>query len=206
MDILTTSLSAAVSAALSVPVAGWLAQKFIEGRLNKDLESYKAQIKRESDAEIESLKSRLQVSAKEREISINWLHQKRAAAIENLYSSLVELEYKTRVILDFMSPRTPDDIRKYTKEAHESIQIVYKTYLKSKIFLHLQTCQKTEAVLNAFQDPTAMYYGFLGVYDDHELSSLTDIKDHAWDELQERLIPAMNELEGEYRSILGVNI
>lgn len=187
-----------------VGAAGWLATKFIENRLNREIEDYKAKLKVESDAEIENLKSRLQIVAKEREIAVNWLHQKRATAIETLYSSLVDLQHAVRVVLDILSPRNPPDIRKFSSEAVKKLHQTYEAYLKAKIYLSPLTCEKIEKVLQGIQDPVVMYDLYLGNYDDHELHTLTDVKDHAWKDIQEVVPAALSELEFDFRSVLGV--
>lgn len=141
--------------AVLITAAGWLASKLFENRINRDFESYKAHLKAESDFEIESLKSRLQIAAKEREIAMAWLYQKRAAAIETLYASLVDLQHSVRIVLDIFSPRNPTEIRKYTMDAFNQSQEVYKSYLKAKIFLAPETCEIVERVLKGIQDPIA---------------------------------------------------
>ncbi len=204
MNFTNFILSVVSGAALSIPAAAWLAKKFIETRLEKELEQYKYKLKKESDLDIEHLKSKLQSSIKEREITATWLHQKRANAIEGLYSSMVELHHSVRIVLDILSPRAPSDIRKYTQEAYEKIQSTYSTYLKTRIFLSHETCGKVEDVLHAFQDPLTTYYGFLGNYGDNEPHTLVDVKDHSWKELRSKVLPAMKELESEFRTVLGV--
>lgn len=204
MSFINFLLSVMSGSVLSIPAAAWLAKKFVDTRLNKELEQYKSELKKESDLELEHLKSKLQFAIKEREITVTWLHQKRANAIEGLYSSLVELHDSVRVVLDVLSPRAPSDIRKYTQEAYEKIQSTYSTYLKTRIFLNHETCEKVEDVLNAFQDPLTTYYSFLGNYDDHELHTLADVKNHSWKELRSKVFPAMKELESEFRTVLGV--
>ncbi|MBV6754525.1 hypothetical protein KV580_29860 [Pseudomonas chlororaphis] len=204
MDFTNFLLSVVSGAALSIPSAAWLAKKFVEARLDKELEQYKSKLKKESDLDIEHLKSKLQSSIKEREITVAWLHQKRANAIEGLYSSMIELHHSVRIVLYALSPRAPSDIRKYTKEAYERIQSTYLTYHKTRIFLSHETCAKVEDVLDALQDPLTTYYGFLGNYDDDELHTLADVKDHSWKELRSKIFPAMKELESEFRTVLGV--
>lgn len=84
-----------------------------------------------------------------------WLYQKRAAAIETLYASLVDLQHSVRIVLDIFSPRNPTEIRKYTMDAFNQSQEVYKSYLKAKIFLAPETCEIVERVLKGIQDPIA---------------------------------------------------
>lgn len=204
MELLTLLIAVLGGSAVLIAAAGWLASKFFENRLNRDIETFKARITAESEAEIENLKSRLQVAAKEREIAITWLHQKRAASVEALYTAMVDLQHSVRIVLDIFSPHNPADIRKYTAEAFKRTQEVYASYLKAKIFMAPLTCEKIERVLDGLQDPLVMYYGYLGNYDDHELSSLSDVKDHAWKKIRDSVPPALAELETEFRQILGV--
>lgn len=204
METINFILSLIGGTVILIPAASFLTIKLLENRLNKDIESYKATLKAESEIETEKLKAQLQVLAKEREITVNWLHQKRATAIEELFSALVDLRYSVRFVLSLFSPRDPKDIRKRTEDAVGKIRDVYVKYNKARIFLNTETCKKIDEVLAGIEDPTIMYFGFLGNYDDDELHTLVDVKDHAWKELQNRVIPAMEELEKEFRHILGV--
>ena len=204
MELLPLLLPILGGSVVLIPGAGWLATKLVENRLNRDIETFKAKLKAESDIEIESLKSRLQVTAKEREITVTWLHQKRAVAIENLYAATVDLQHSVRIVLDIFSPRNPSDIRKYTAEAFQKVKEVYLCYLKAKIFLAPLTCEKIESVLDGLQDPLVMYYGYLGNYEDHELNTLSGVKEQAWKEIRDSVPPALRELETEFRQVLGV--
>jgi len=187
-----------------VLAAAWLATKLIESHLNQEIEIFKARIKSDSDSEIENLKSRLQVAAKEREIAVNWLHQKRAASIEGLYTALVDLRLAVRVVLDFCSPRKPSDIRNLTSNAVNKFHQTYEAYLKAKIFLSPVTREKIDKVLLGIQDPIVMYNLYLYNYDDHELHTLSDVKDHAWKEIRDVVPAALDELEYDFRQVLGV--
>lgn len=205
MELILDLIELLGGVAVLVAGAGWLATKFIENRLGREFEEFKIKLKITSDAEIENLKSRLQVAAKEREISVNWLHQKRANAIETLYSALVDLQYVVQIVLDILSPRNPLDIRKYSSEAVMKFHQTYEAYLKAKIFLSPLTCEKIEKVLHGIQDPVVMYDLYLKNYDDHELNTLTDVKDYAWRDIQAVVPAAIRELESDFRSVLGVN-
>lgn len=204
MELILELIKLLGGAAVLIGAAGWLATKFIENRLNREIEAYKARLKAESDTEIENLKSHLQVAAKEREIAVSWLHQKRATAIESLYSSLADLQHAARVVLDILSPRNPTDIRKCSSEAVKILHQTYAAYHKAKIFLSPLTCEKIEKVLQGIQDPVIMYDLYLENYDDHELNTLTDVKNNAWEGIQTVVPAALNELESEFRLVLGV--
>ena len=193
----------------TVALAGattWLATKLIENRFARSIEEYKSRLKAESDEQIESLKSHFQVAAKEREITASWLHQKRAAVIETLYSSLVDLQNSTRIVLDILSPNDPLDIRKCSTEAVTKLHNTYNAYLKAKIFLSNNTCDAIEKVLNGIQNPVIMYSLYLGNYEDNELSTLIDVKERAWKEILEVVPSALRELESDFRQVLGVEL
>lgn len=204
MDLIPQIISLLGGSVVLVGAAGCLATKLIENRLAREIEEYKTKLKSESDAEVESLKSRLQIAAKEREIAVNWLHQKRAIAIETLYSALVDLQHVVRIALDVLSPRNPQDIRKYSSEAIAKLRQTYEAYLKAKIFLSPATCEKIDNVLRGIQDPVVTYDLYLGNYDDNELHTLVDVKGHAWNEVQDIVPAALDDLEFEFRKILGV--
>jgi len=182
----------------------WLTQRLIEGRLKKDMEDHKSKLKAASDAEIESLKSRLQIAAMEREVTVNWLHEKRASAIESIYASLIDLNQAVRIVLDLHSPRQPEDIRRYSAEAVKKFRSTYDSYLKARVFLSPASCERIDQVLQGIQGPIVRYELFLRNYDDHELHSLVDVKNGAWREIQAVVPPALLELESDMRKLLGV--
>lgn len=204
MELLQVLITTLGGSALVVGAAAWLAKALITSRLNVDIENYKARLKAASDVEIEGLKSQLQVAAKEREIAVNWLHQKRANAIESMYAALVELEESVRVVLDIFSPRNPADIRRYTADAVAKGREVHSAFLRTKIFLTPQTSEILERVLHGLKEPVETYNMYLKNYDDHELHSLSDRKDEAWREVGEVVPRALVELENEFRAVLGV--
>ena len=204
MELLTQTIAFFGGSAVIIGAAGFFATKLIENRLNRDIETFKMRIKAESDLEIESLKSRLQVAAKEREITVTWLHEKRATSVEALYTALLDLQNSVQIVLGIFSPRNPTDIRKYTSEAYKKAHEVYDNYWKAKIFLAPLTCEKIEKVLDGIQDPLVTYYGFLGNYDDHELNTLSGVKEQAWQKIRDSVPSALIELEAEFRQILGV--
>ena len=183
MPIISLLASVVGGSAVLVASARWMAGKLIENGLNKSIEAYKSSLRSESDAEIERLKSSLQMSVKEQEIEASWLHQKRAAAIEGLHSALVDLQKSVRIVLDMFSPRDPGDIRIYSADAVKKVRETYDVYLKAKIFMSPATCEKIERVLRGIEEPVVLYECYLSNYDDHELHTLSDVKDRAWEDI-----------------------
>jgi len=93
--ILNVLASVGVSAALSATLL-WLTKPWISEPLknsikheyDQKLETHKAQLKAQSDVEIEQLKSRLNIAATEHQITFTNLHERRAEVIAEMYSLL----------------------------------------------------------------------------------------------------------------------
>ena len=234
MDYTNLGITFVSAIAVTIPSASWLVKKYLENDLKKNIEKYKdtlklasnselekikvelksksdselerlkVQLQSESNSELESLKSKHQILIKRRAEEINYLHQKRANAIEVLYVSLVELHEAAYLVLNIFSPKNPADIRKYTQDAFEKVCAVNTEYLKAKIYISPQTCEVIKDVIDPFRSSIQMYYAYQHNYDDHELDTISDVKDRSWKEIEESVNPAMKELEEEFRKLLGV--
>lgn len=79
------SIAAVVSGGMA-----WLTKSVISHFLSRKIEAYKEaykiELKRESDKEIEEVKSRLQIVALERQIVFSRLHEKRAEIVAETYA------------------------------------------------------------------------------------------------------------------------
>lgn len=206
MDLVYIFLSVVGGSGVAVAAAAWLASKLVNNRLEKDFENYKLNIRIQSEERIENLKSKLQILVKEHELSNSWIYKKRASAIERLHSSFVDIQSSTRDVLDIYSSRDPVDIRRQTKSAVDEIKGAYNGYQKSRIYLTSLTCAKIDEFFEGIEGPVIRYYTFQGVYDDHELNSLGDIKSGAWTEINNKLPAVVKEVEGEFRRVLGVQV
>lgn len=206
MDLGYVILSVIGGSGAAIAAAAWLASKLVNNRLEKDIENYKLNIQIQSDERIENLKSRLKISEKESELSNSWVYKKRASAIERLHSSFVDIQSSTRDILDIYSPRDPVEIRRQTKSAIDEIRGAYNAYQKSRIYMTSLTCAKIDNFFESIEGPVIRYWTYQGVYDDQELNSLSDIKNGAWKEINSKLPSVVEELEGEFKGVLGIQV
>ena len=203
MDYIEYILSAIGGATVSIPVAAWLASTLIKSSLSKELECYKLDLKLANDKELEVIKSSLNEDLKEKEITIQWLHERRSNLIQELYSSLVDLNYLSQMVLGFTLSSEPAEQRKQLETAYRKTQDVYGAYLKTRIFLTEETCVQIEDVLNSIQDPLVRYFAISGNYDDDELHTLSDVKFSSLKEMGEKVPPAMLLVEKEFRKLIG---
>ncbi len=82
-------------------IVGYLIKKLVSSRLEREADAFKTELKRNSDIEIERLKSSLQMSANEHQIRFSKLHEKRAQVLADLYKLLVKATWETE---NFASP------------------------------------------------------------------------------------------------------
>lgn len=206
MELIYVILSVIGGSGVAITTVAWLASKLVNNRLEKDIENYKLKIRIQSDERIENLRSKLQISVKEFELSNAWVYKKRASAIEKLHSYFVDIQNSTRDILDIYSPQDPAHIRRHTKYAVDEIRGAYNAYQKSRIYLTSLTCEKIDNFFESIEGPVIRYWTFQGVYDDHELNSLSDIKNGAWKEISSKLPSVVKEVENEFKRLLGIQI
>lgn len=117
-------------------VAAWFIRSIILQLLSKDIEKYKLNLKRESDKEleilksslvkeVETLKSSLSIEALTYQIRFSKLHERRAKSIEELYHKLIQLETLAyRLTLDM----DEDDHEELKTRADEFIDKFLETH------------------------------------------------------------------------------
>lgn len=143
--------SAAVSGFLTATLI-WLSRSWISERLknsirneyDQKLETHKAQLKAQSDLEIEKFRSTLSMNVKEHEVRFAGLHEKRGEVIAELYGLLVEAVWDAS---KYASPLEmegePSRSEKYAT-AMKAITTFYRFFAKNRIYLPESLCDKLE--------------------------------------------------------------
>lgn len=98
-SFLTSALTSAVVSAMLTASLIWLTKSIISARLknaikaeyDQKLETHKAQLKAQSDVEIERLRSQLQIASVEHEVKFSRLQERRAEVISETYGRLKAL-------------------------------------------------------------------------------------------------------------------
>ena len=140
--VLQLIASAGVNAALSSLII-WITKSWISERLKQSikheydqkLEIHKAQLKAESDVEIERLKCQLSISANERQIRFASLHERQAEVIAETYSLLKQLFTCLENYTEFFRDESDASLDVDRKQASDALDLFRSYYSKRLIFL-----------------------------------------------------------------------
>ncbi|MEF3075723.1 hypothetical protein V2P20_11875 [Methylobacter sp. Wu1] len=201
------------SAFVSTTLSGlllWLTKSWISERLkqaikneyDQKLESHKAQLKAQSDVEIEKLRSQLSISATEHEVRFSRLHEKRAEIIAETYSLLKLLFIRFGDYVKVVEPVgdiPKDERRKLAIEAHQNFRNYYATKL---IFFPRSTAEKLEEIdLQLLRIFNEFVFGVEMAQrrGDDGVDKWLQIADRVNGEIK----AALSELEDEFRKLMG---
>jgi hypothetical protein len=215
-------------------VAGlaWLSKQIILSVFTKDLEKFKADLKSKGDLAIEKFKTEIQLEAQKRMVEYSSLHERRAGLIADLYSRLYQLynsiqkvlfEYERRQIREDVNRKDPSfskrqpwekipgihfldsDEQKQLKELSTLVSEFHNFYSTHKIYFTPQVCNLIDrfAGLAAY---LKMNYENVALKDkDGNLYVNPEVKE-VWDKAVEAIPLLLLNLEGEFRTILGVSV
>ena len=126
--------------AIVVGASAWLIKSLITHFLSRKIESYKVELKAESDQKIEEVKSRLQILAQEHQTIFSRLHEKRAEIVAESYG-LIHDVYSKAVGLGqdvFQGGlQTPKD---RVKEVFDDCLKFYDFFQRRRIYFSEEVC------------------------------------------------------------------
>ncbi|MBL8511296.1 MAG: hypothetical protein JNM52_06590 [Betaproteobacteria bacterium] len=203
--ITSASISAGLAALLLWLTKSWISERLknaIKSEYDQKLESHKAQLKAQSEVEIERLRSQLSISAIEHEVRFSRLHEKRAEIIAETYSllKLLFVRFGDYVKVFELAGDLPNETRrKLAAEAHQNFRSYYGTKL---IFFPKTTAAKLEDIdlqlvktFNEFVLGVEMTEGRGG----GGVEKWMQIFDRVDGEIK----TALSELEDEFRKLMG---
>lgn len=188
----------------------WLTKSLISERLknaikneyDQKLETHKAELKSKTDIELEKLRSQLEIIAAQRNYKFTKLHERRAEAISEIYALLADFHFALCEYTKAFEP-TGGKPRNERRDIAVNANIVFvELYRKKKIFLPKSAALK----LDDFNQQLIFVYNqfFYGV-DMVQMASGDFSK--KWTEISEKMSdiikPALEELEHDFRKILG---
>jgi len=204
LEILTSaSVSAGLSTCLIFLSKSWISERLkgaIKNEYDQKLETHKAQLKSESDIQIEQLKASLSIAAAEKHVKFSKLHESRAEVIAKTYSLL-----KTTIVTfkDYVKAFEPagdlprSERKQIAAKAHEAFREYFPTKV---IYIPTETANKIDAI---DKELVINFNQFALQIDGVENKIDFDKWDDVIKKLNGDVSEALTELESEFRHLLG---
>jgi hypothetical protein len=206
-SVITTLLATVGGGGVALAAAAWLTKTLITNRLALDVEAFKTEVRARADAEIERLKSTLQMAALEHQVRFSKLHEKRAEVIAKLYTQLVLLQYAGQryVLVGGYVPDKPtrdDEYSKTSAKVHE----VFMFIEQNQIYLSDRVCTLLEEFVETIKKAVIGVW----VYGKYEGGPANFLKEQgavlmgAAEAFEGRIPMVRQALRDEFRKLLGV--
>ena len=195
--ILTTVLASSASAGVVV----FLSKSLLKLWLDKDFETHRANLARQSAAEVEKLRAQLGQVSIEHEVRFRRLHERRAVILTHIYSRLdvVHEAFKlwTSRLRRAGTPSQPE----LWKKATEAYNALTSYYYPRAIWLDRETCDLLNAVVDKF---SAVYVEFTVMPNPEGFPVNVEAWDNAAKAVLQEIPAARQQLERRFREMLGV--
>lgn len=191
-----------MSAAASAVVA-FLGKAIINHLLSLDIEKYRYELKHEADIGIEQLKSRLQITAQERQIVFSKLHERRALIIAECYALLDDAysaAYRFGGHMVFGGLRTQKPV---AEEAYNKCLELSLYFRKHKIFFSGELCSVMNEFVELIAEITLEFH--YAADDPKENKEFREKFESMLPKLMDRVPELKNLMEKDFRNLLGVS-
>lgn len=189
-------------AAVVFGAAAWFAKSVVNHFLSRKIEAYKIDLKRESDKEVEEIKSRLHIVALERQIIFGRLHEKRAEIIAETYTLFHELYSKASKIGHDVFFAGFSEPKNELQQVFDQCLKFYDFFQRHRIYFSDNVCSKVDSLLELIGQTNMA------------VRRAPDKLDHATNDANEayqriailldRLPEIKKLLEADFRALLGV--
>ena len=186
-------------------IIGWLTKSLISQLLSKDIENHKSKLQYDSEIELTKLKKEIEKTEFEHQVRFSKLHDKRGEVLADLYKFLVESVWVTRSLA---SPAEwagePTKNEKYA-DAMNKLGEFFRFFDQHRIYIPKKLCPLIDEFIDKLRNPTIG----LGIYfsienpNENTLKEKMDVWDKAWSSAKNDIPKARQELEQEFRIILG---
>jgi hypothetical protein len=212
MQFLIEIISSTMVAGVVTAALVWLTKSVISERLrnaikseyDQKLETHKVALKSTSDVEIERLRSQLNIIAAQGNFKFTKLHEKRAETIAEIYALLADFHFLLSEYTKAFEPSggKPRSVRRdETVNAHWAFIELYR---KKKLFLPKSVAEKIDDLDRRLR---INYHNFFYEVDSMQAAKINIDVVPRWfevnDEMSRIIKPALEELEHDFRVLLG---
>lgn len=201
-DVVISVFTTVGGGAVLLGAAAYLIKTSISHRLAQETETFKAQLKAKSDAEIERLKNSLQIAALEHQIRFSKLHERRAEIIAELYKQLVEVDRDSRLFV-YSGYGPVDRKEQFNDIAGRNIDFIQFINV-NRIYIPLHVCELLDRYIMAMRSVVidVNIYREVDVLSE-KMREQDEVLRKAYSSV-EKEIPKMKEaIDQEFRTILG---
>ena len=180
---------------------GWLIRTLIDHSLVKDVNKFKQQLQRESDA----FKSQLEIDAHRQITVFAQLHTQRNVAIAEVYALLASAEQAVAAMVAPFQPVGAPDGAAHMNKSAIAIEAFRDKFAANRIWFTRPTCEKADAVLAELR----------GIHNHFNIVARggtgkpehvnTEEWSKSWARVEQQLPGLRAALELDFRSILGVD-
>lgn len=204
-------LASATVSTILVAALGWATKSIISERLknaikheyDEKLATHKAELKSQSDIEVERLRSNLSIAATEHQIRFSNLHEKQAEIIANTYAKLKDFHAKIGDYVKIFEPagdKPKEERRAIAAKAHDEF---INFYSQNQIYLSKRSVELIDEIK---EKQKGVFFQFLyGI----EAAPNNSGNGQEWlaifNEVKDEIPQVLSKLEDEFRQILGNN-
>jgi len=190
-----------LASSASASVVVFLSKSVLKLWLDKDLETHRANLARQSAGEVEKLRAQLPQVALEHEVRFTRLHERRAVILTHIYARLDVLHDAFRLWTSrFRRAGTPSQPELW-KKATEAYNAMTSYYFPRAIWLDRETCDLLNAVVDKFR---AVYEEFTLMPSSEGFPQNVEAWDNAAKAVLQEIPAARHQLERRFRAMLGV--
>ncbi|HKQ49694.1 MAG TPA: hypothetical protein VJZ71_16595 [Phycisphaerae bacterium] len=185
---------------IGVAAIGWLTRTIVVHFLNKDVAKYRVELGHAHDIEMERLRNDLQLVAIEHEVRFRSVYERQAMVIARTYQKLSELHAAVANYARFLTMGDEPDLETKRKIVFGANDAFRDYYFPRRIFLPADTAQRVTDVSNTI---VTLANTFTRLQRPAPENASLDL-DERFDEIKESIDPALDALEKEFRTLLGM--
>lgn len=194
------------TATLLTTAVAWLIRSITIHFLSKDIDTFRNRLQAQSNIELEKTKHELHLLAFEHEKRAHLLHERRAQAISELYSRLVEFIWAAGNFSNIMEWSGEPSKEEKALTLYEKTQSFSDYFNKNKIYFSKEVCEKVESVFEEINTSMIKFRVWMsmskrGVGDSEEYHKAWM---DAWNLMKDRVPSLREKIEDEFRLLLGV--
>lgn len=213
--MLDTIVAAILSSTAATGILIWLTKSWISERLrnsirheyDQKLESHKALLKYQADAELEKIKAELQIEAAKRNIQFSKIFEEIANTVVEVYARLVVFKDAVGDYVSLFEWSGGPSKEERRKIAGEKMDDFLKYFKSRKIYLPELTAAKVEEFWQGLYEISIKFmHGVEQGGDERRRNDDKDTWTEAYHYMSKHVPSVLKALESEFRNILGVDI